>query len=229
MMTGLAAAKGDLIYLIDSDLEESPEWAINFFERMRATNAEVIYGVQERRKGGHFERISGTLFWKLINVLSGLELPANIVTARLMTKRYVAALLQHKEREIFIGGLWFITGFKQTPITVQKLGTSESTYTFGKKISLLVNSVTSFSNTPLISIFYIGLFILFLSCLYIGLLVVNWWFFSKPLLGWTSVMASIWFLGGLTISIIGIIGIYLSKIFSETKQRPYTIVKDIYE
>ena len=94
---------------------------------------------------------------------------------------------------------------------------------------MLVNSITSFSNAPLIGIFYIGVVISSIATIYIAYLVIQWTLIDKPLSGWTSVMASIWLLGGMIISFIGLIGVYLSKIFSETKQRPYTIVRRIYE
>lgn len=228
MMTGLAHAQGDLVFLIDSDLEEEPEWLINFANKMKLEQCDVIYGVQEQRKGGFFERSSGQLFYRFFNMITGLRLPENAVTARLMSKRYVASLLRHEEREIFMAGLWFITGFRQIPQLVKKNDTSETTYTFRRKMSLLVNSVTSFSNAPLISIFYVGVFIFFFSGCYITWLFLNWMFFSKILSGWTSVMGSIWLLGGMIISFIGVVGIYLSKIFSETKQRPYSIIRQIY-
>ncbi|MCE5982937.1 MULTISPECIES: glycosyltransferase family 2 protein [unclassified Pseudomonas] len=228
MMTGLDHSQGEHVFLIDSDLEEEPECLGHFAEQMTREGCDVIYGQQESRKGGRFERISGQWFYGLFKLLTGFALPRNVVTARLMTRRYVDALLRHQEREVFMAGLWHITGFDQRGQILNKLSTSQTTYTFRRKMSLLVNSVTSFSNTPLVSIFYIGLAISLLSTLYISYLVINWMFLAKPLSGWTSVMASIWLLGGMIISFIGIVGIYLSKIFAETKQRPYTIVRQIY-
>jgi putative glycosyltransferase len=229
MMTGLSYAKGEQIFLIDSDLEEEPEHLLAFSEQMQGEPCDVVYGVQEQRKGGWFERWSGQWFYRLFKALTGLALPEHVITARLMTRRYVDALLRHEEREIFMAGLWYITGFAQHPQVVKKHSTSETTYTFRKKMSLLVNSVTSFSNAPLVSIFYIGVLISLIAVFYIAYLVINWMFLAKPLGGWTSVMASIWLLGGMVISFIGVVGIYLSKIFSETKQRPYTIVRQVYE
>ena len=228
MMTGLAHASGDRVFLIDSDLEEEPECLIDFTQQMQSKRCDVVYGVQEQRKGNWFERWSGQWFYRVFKSLTGLALPENIVTARLMTRRYVDALLRHGEREVFMAGLWHITGFAQLPQSVKKHSTSQTTYTFRSKMSLLVNSVTSFSNAPLVGIFYIGLAISLISIAYIAYLGAHWMFLAKPLSGWTSVMASIWLLGGLVISFIGVVGIYLSKIFSETKQRPYTIVRQIY-
>lgn len=156
MMTGLAHARGEQVFLIDSDLEEEPEWLLSFSEQMQREQCDVVYGIQWQREGGVFERWSGQLFYRIFRLLTHLDLPNNIVVARLMTRRYVNALLQHDEREVFMAGLWHITGFDQRPQTIKKHCTSETTYTFRRKMSLLVNSVTSFSNAPLIGIFYIG-------------------------------------------------------------------------
>lgn len=228
MMTGLAHALGERVFLIDSDLEEEPEYLASFASQMERDSCDVVYGVQEARKGGWFERWSGRLFYRFFRLLTGLALPENVVTARLMTRRYVDALLRHQEREVFMAGLWYITGFDQRPQVITKHSTSETTYTFRRKMSLLVNSVTSFSNAPLVSVFYVGVSISLLALVYIAYLLMYWAFLAKPLSGWTSVMASIWLLGGMIISFIGIVGIYLSKIFSEIKQRPYTIVRQTY-
>lgn len=228
LMTGLAQARGDLVFLIDSDLEEDPEWMVEFHRQLQRESCEVVYGVQAERKGGLLERISGSVFYLVFKLLAQIDLPRNVVTARLMTRRYVDALLRHDEREVFLAGLWCITGFDQRPATVCKRSTSQSTYTLRRKIALLVNSITSFSNAPLIAVFYFGLAMLILSSCYIGYLVVHWMLLATPPSGWTSLMASTWLIGGLVISSIGVVGIYLSKIYSETKRRPYTIVRQIY-
>jgi len=229
MMTGLGHTKGDLVFLIDSDLEEEPEWVEAFAKQIEKDNCDVVFGIQNQRKGNWFERLSGQWFYALFKKLTGMALPENVVTARLMNRPYVNALLRHEEREIFMAGLWYITGFDQRAQVVKKHNTSETTYSFGKKMSLLVNSVTSFSNVPLVGIFYTGIAISSFTFAYITYLIMHWLFLSKPLSGWTSIMASIWLLGGMIISFIGVVGIYLSKIFSETKRRPYTIVRNVYE
>jgi putative glycosyltransferase len=228
MMTGMAHAKGERVFLIDSDLEEEPELLAEFSRKIDQTGCDVVYGVQKIRKGGWFERWSGTWFYWFFNLLTGLALPANVATVRVMSRRYVNALLLHEEREVFMAGLWHITGFNQQAYEIKKHNISRSTYTLKKKLSLFVNSVTSFSNAPLISIFYIGVSISLFSLAYISYLFVQWFLLTKPMSGWTSVMASIWLLGGMVISFIGVVGIYLSKIFSESKRRPYTIVREIF-
>ena len=108
-------------------------------------------------------------------------LPKNIVTARLMTRRYVDALLSHREREVLIAGLWLITGFDQRSQAVKKHITSQTTYTLRRKFTLLVNTVTSFSNAPLVGIFYVGIFIFMFALVYIVYLTMNWLFIAKPM------------------------------------------------
>ncbi len=228
MMAGLEQSRGDKVFLIDSDLEEEPEWLVEFAKQMVAEKSDVVYGIQQERKGGWFERWSGAVYYSLFNWLSNIEHPRNIVTARLMTRRYVNALLGHKERELVISCLWVITGFKQCAQTVKKHMTSSTTYSIPKKLGHLVNSITSFSEAPLKMIFFCGTLVFFGASLYAAMLIFNRFIMSHPVDGWTSIMVSIWVLGGMVISFVGIIGIYLAKIFSETKQRPYVIVRDIY-
>jgi putative glycosyltransferase len=229
MMTGLSHARGDLIFLLDSDLEEEPELLRLFFEHYQSSNVDVVYGVQKVRKGNFFEKITGDVFYKLFNLISIYPVPANLITARLMSQRYVKALVAHKEREIFLAGIWAITGFEQIPLIVKKHSKGTSRYNFFRKLSIVINSITSFSNKPLIFVFYLGSVISITSGIAAMILIIRRVFFNILLAGWPSLMVSIWLLGGLTIFCMGIIGIYLAKIFSETKQRPYTIVRNVYE
>lgn len=228
MMTGLAQAKGEQIFLIDSDLEEEPEWLLKFNEQMVQEQCDVVYGVQGKRKGGAFERGTGAIFYMLFRTLTGISQPDNIVTTRLMTQRYVQALLSHREHELNIGGLWIITGFKQVTQLVRKHSTSPTSYTLSRKFGHLVNAVTSFSSLPLVYTFYSGLLISISALFYISYLFLRYFLIASLPSGYTSLITSIWFFSGLIILFLGLQGIYLSKIFSEVKQRPYTIIRHIY-
>jgi len=229
MMTGLENARGERVFLIDSDLEEEPEWLINFESQMNCEASDVIYGVQSKRKGGYFEQFTGKLFYRVFSFFTGIKQPDNIVTARLMSRRYVDALLLHREREINIGGLWIITGFKQCHQTVHKHSSSSTTYSLSRKFSHFVNAVTSFSSLPLVFTFYSGLFISITAVAYISYLIIRYLFIAAPPDGYTSLIASIWFFSGLIIFFIGVQGVYIAKLFSEVKQRPYTIVRHVYK
>jgi putative glycosyltransferase len=229
MMTGLSHARGDLVFLIDSDLEESPELLTVFLAEMERTGADVVYGVQAKRRGGIFERATGALYYSLFNAMTAQPIPRNLVTVRLMSQRYVRALVAHQEREIMIAGLWTITGFRQAPLAIEKKHKGASSYDVRRKITHLVNSVTSFSSTPLVFIFYLGLSISAFAGVFGMYLVIRRLFFGVLLEGWPSLIVSVWFLGGLTLLSLGVIGVYLAKVFMEVKQRPYTIVREVYE
>lgn len=128
------------------------------------------------------------------------------------------------------GVLTELVGFRKKSIVVQKSSSSPTSYSMGKKFSLLVNGVTSSTNRPLWLIFYLGLGITLGSLAYVVWLIINRAIYGSQVVeGWTSVIISIFFFGGLIIFVLGIIGIYLSKIFIESKRRPYTVIRKIYE
>jgi putative glycosyltransferase len=195
---------------------------------MKTDESDVVYGVQDTRKGGLFESCTGWVFYRIFRLLTGIAQPDNIVTARLMTRRYVEALVAHQERELNIGGLWVTTGFKLSQRTVRKHASSPTTYTLARKFSHLVNAVTSFSSLPLVFTFYAGSLISLSAVFFIAYLVFRFFFISMPPDGYTSIIASVWLFSGLIIFFIGLQGIYISKVFSEVKQRPYTIVRNVY-
>lgn len=228
LMAGLEYAKGELVFLLDSDLEEEPEWLLAFEKMMRQKQCDVVFGVQEKRRGGLIEKVTGAVFYKVFRLLSGIKQPSNIVTARLMTQRYVRALITYTERELNIGGLWMLTGFDQAAFRVRKHSNSPTSYTLARKLSHLLNSITSFSNLPLVYAFYCGLLISITALGFIFYLVVRFFFSSSPPSGYTSMIASIWLFSGLIIFVLGMHGLYLSKIFSEVKQRPRSIIRHIY-
>ena len=163
IMTGLAHARGRLVFVLDSDLEEPPELLGRFHAEMGRSAADVVYGVQPSRKGGLLERLTGGLFYRLFNWAAAEAIPQNMLCARLMTQRYVSALLSHREREVFLQGLWMATGFTQVPVVTPKHSKGTTTYGFTQKIAILVNAVTSFSNRPLVFVFYAGCVISFVA------------------------------------------------------------------
>jgi putative glycosyltransferase len=148
---------------------------------------------------------------------------------RRMSRRYVDALLAHEETEVFLGGLLQSTGFRQRALTVQKRSRAGSTYTLRRKLSLLVHAVTSFSAVPVMSIFYLGMLVFVASLFMAAYLVVRKLFWGDvTLVGWTSLMLSTWFLSGLLMMSMGVLGLYLSRIFMEVKRRPRAIVRAVH-
>lgn len=231
LLTGLRHATGDLIFMMDSDLEEDPELIEEFYRAYKDSPREIdlVYGVQSSRQGGIVKKITGHLFYRLFNSLSPIPSPENPTPFRLMTRRYVDALVSFRENEVFFLGLSLLTGFSGIGVPIIKHSTSPTSYTLAQKISQFVNAVTSFSNRPLIFIFYAGLLMSAASLSYLVLIILQYFFYGVGVSGWTSLMVSIWLVGGFIVFCLGVIGIYLSKIFIEVKQRPLTIIKTIYE
>jgi putative glycosyltransferase len=229
MMTGLMHSRGDLVFLIDTDLEEDPELLQRFHEEMQRSGADVVHGVQRRRKGDWFERVSGAVAYKIINAASPTKIPESLVTVRLMTRRYVDALVRYQEREMNIAVLFTYAGFKQVALPIDKKHKGSTTYNFSRRLANLVSSITSFSTAPLEFIFYMGVTIAIFAAVYGAYLVGRWVVIDQIPEGWSSLIVSVWFLGGLTLGSLGVIGIYLAKVFSEVKQRPLTTVREVYE
>lgn len=229
IMVGLEHARGLKVFLIDSDLEEDPLALSQFFTEMEKTQAEVVYGVQSNRKGNLIRNLGGAWFWSFFNIISEVKVTPNMITSRLMSRSYIDALLKFRERDLFLAGIFALVGFKQIPMAVKKGARSGTTYTIRKRFALLVNATTSFSNRPLVLVFYFGLTISLAAGVAAIILIVRTLFYGDFLIGWPSVIVSIWLLGGITIFCIGLIGIYLAKVFHEVKDRPLSIVRKLYE
>ena len=144
-----------------------------------------------------------------------------------MTRRYVDILIQYRERALFIGGVWQIIGFKQLPILVHKKSTSKTTYSLKNKIEMVFNSITSFSSKPLVLLFKISVLINIITLAIIARALYFWFSYDHNITGYTSLIISIWMFGGLLLTAISIVGIYLSKVFMEVKKRPRYSIKEI--
>jgi putative glycosyltransferase len=229
-VAGLAHARGRRVFILDVDLEERPEWLADFVAQMDESGADVVFGVSRVRKGTFFRRLLGAIFWKLFNALSDVHVPENPCTVRLMSRRYVDALLTLPDRNLFLAGNYAWLGFRQDPRPVEKgLRHTASTYTARRLIALFIDAVTSFTSYPLRLIFGSGVVIAALALVSGSALAL--YKLARPeaiSLGWASIVVSIWLLGGLTISFLGVIGIYLAKVFNETKGRPLYVVKAIH-
>lgn len=227
IITGLKYATGDFIFLIDCDLEEAPELLSEFYtEFLREPDFDIIIGQQKKRKGGIFERITGHLFYTFINLVSTYSIPESQLIARLMTKRFVKSLVSHHEKELFFAGICSITGYNQKFYKTLKHHKGDTAYSFSKKLSQTVNAIVSFSNKPLYFIFILGVCSSCLAFLYILYIIILKIFFTIQL-GFSSIIASIWAVGGVLLISVGILGIYIAKIFSEVKNRPI-IIKQVY-
>jgi putative glycosyltransferase len=231
MLAGLRYARGNLVFLIDIDLEEQPEWLLDFWQDLRNSSADMIYGVQIARSGSFMKKHSGTFFYKFFNLAAEMSIPTNGCTVRLMKRRYVDSVNEFTEAHPFMMGLFSWSGFVQQPRYVTKIRRAgKSNYTSLKLVRLSVDAITSFSSYPLTVIFAAGICITLLSLAYAVFLLIDKILHPDMILsGFTSIMVSLWLIGGTLISILGLIGMYVGKIFTETKRRPQYFVRRVYE
>ncbi len=230
MLAGLAQARGELIFLLDSDLEEPPEVLSTFLEIMKREDADVVFGVHDRSQGRLFHRWSGRIFWSLFSMLSDIKPDPNRCAISLMTRQYAVTLSGLPERNVSLTGLFAWPGFKQVPVHIERnIRREKSTYTFPMRVSLFAKSIVDFSATPLIAIFYLGLIMAgfaFATAMYF---LVNKLFNPEAIIsGFTSIIVSIWLVGGMIIAVLGVVGIYVSRLYIEAKARPRTIVRRIH-
>lgn len=232
IVAGLELSAGDRVFLMDCDLEEQPEWLQLFSEKMDQSGADVMYGIQQQRTASRASNLFGELFWSALNFMSSVRIPHNPMTCRLMSRKYVDSLLTVQDRVLYLAGTFAWAGFTQIAIPLIKTprtGLQKTSYNLSRKLMQVADSFSSFSVTPLIFLFLTGLFIWLGSILFAtGILIEKILFPQIILSGFTSIMISIWFLGGTIILGIGIIGLYIAKIFQETKRRPLYIVRETY-
>ncbi len=226
---GLKYASGQYIFFADCDLEVSPSVLVDFYKTMLEKDADVVYGFQQTRKGSWFERYSGEIFWNVFNSLCETKVPANVCTERLMKRNYVSSLMELGDKDLFMAGMMYWTGFKQIGIPVVKTQRkTPSTYSFFRRVSLLVNAITSFSAAPLTLMLYFGVGTTAVSFILGAYFVLRDLIFHDVLLGFTSLATMITFSLGVMTSCLGIIGVYLGKVFNQVQNRPVAIIKNIY-
>lgn len=228
LLAGVEAARGDRVYICDSDMEEPPEWLEAFWERMDAGGGalDLVGGVQERRVRGLKDRVLAGGSWRLLAALSKTELRPNLVTARLMSRAYAAALVSYAEREVFLATLCSDVGFAQAFLPVEKVAEAPTTYTLTKKIRLLIDGITAFSVVPL----YLSAVLAGLLALLGGgalLFTLASWLRTETLPGWASQMGLMSLCFAALFGVLAIQGVYLGRVFTEVRARPRTIVRDV--
>lgn len=227
LTAGLDAATGDLVAMMDADLQDNPEELPRFIQKINE-GYYLVYGIRKTRRDPLFKRITSALFWNWINRLGGVQMPENQTMLRLMRKEVADALRGMRESHRFIHGLMAWTGFPWTTIVVEHSprAAGRTKYNLRRMFSLAINAVTSFSVLPLRLSTYLGLTVAFLSVIMGIAVVIRKIFWGYGVIGYASMMAVIFFLGGVILTVLGIMGEYLGKLYTQALGRPIYIIRE---
>lgn len=227
LLAGMFTSKdhSDCIVTIDADLQDDILVIKDFVEKFKE-GYEVVYGVREKRdKDSFFKRNTAQGFYKMMNSL-GVELVYNHADFRLLSKRAVIELERFNEINLFLRGIIPLIGFKSTNVYYErkKRLAGETKYPLRKMLSFAFDGITSFSIKPIRFVLFIG-FASFFGSLLFALYFLSLKLFGNTELGWTSLITSIWLIGGLQLIAIGLVGEYIGKIYGEVKKRPKYIIE----
>jgi glycosyltransferase involved in cell wall biosynthesis len=229
LSAGLNQVRGDYIFVLDADLQDPPELLSRMLEMVQQGN-DVVYGQRRERAGETwFKRESASWFYRVLSKLSDVEIPKDTGDFRLMTRRVVDQLNAMPESHRFIRGMVSWIGFKQGALHYDRDErlVGETHYPLKKMISFAIDAVTSFSIIPLRIASWFGAFISAVSCLgMIGVAIS--YLFGNTIAGWSSLAVLILFIGGTQLLVLGIIGEYVGRIYSDNKRRPLYIIDGIY-
>ncbi len=227
LKAGLDRSSSDAVIMMDGDLQHPPALIPSLIKEWENGN-DIVYTIRNDHKEiSKMKQLTSNLFYEIINNLSEINLEPGTADFRLMSKKVVEAFSLFTEADIFMRGMIKWMGFQQIGIeyTAANRASGTSKYTVKKMLRLALQGITSFSTKPLYIAAYLGLFFSVLSILYIPYIVISI-VTGHYVSGWASMIATIAFFGGLQLMILGIIGIYLGKLFMQSKHRPHYIVKE---
>lgn len=225
---GLDRAVGDAVVIIDADLQDPPELILEMYAKMQS-GYEVVYAKRRKREGESWlKKLTAKYFYRILKSITSVEIPVDTGDFRIMDRKVVDVLKQMPEHHKFLRGQISWIGFQQTYVEYDRdeRNAGETGYTYRKMLKFALDGITAFSDFPLKLATITGFivsgisFVVLLYALYIRLIKE----IHEP--GWTSIIVSVLFLGGVQLISIGVIGEYISRINSEVKNRPLYIVRD---
>jgi len=227
---GVDYARGDAVIIMDSDLQDPPAVSLQLIDKW-TEGYEVVYAQRRTRKDGFFKRVTANLFYRLLSRLSDIEIPRNVGDFRLMDRKVVDQLKRFPEHNRFLRGMVSFVGFRQTAVLFDRDGRNagETGYPLGKMIRFALDGIFGFSSAPLKLITRVGYFISALS--FAAIIYVLWVRLFVPtqaVSGWAFTVIAILFIGGVQLIMLGILGGYIGRIYTETQGRPLYIIDKIY-
>lgn len=228
LTAGMDHATGDAVIAMDADLQHPPDVIRELVLRWKE-GYEVVYTVRQTTEAaGLLKRASAKFFYRLFRALSDIDLPANSADFRLLDRRVVEAFRQIRERTRFLRGLVGWAGFRSIPVPYQANArlSGQTKYSLTRMIRLAIDGLVSFSTTPLYVAIYVGGLLALLGVAYLLYALYARFVTGNVVPGWTSLIILVTFVGGIQLVLMGIIGIYIGKIYEETKQRPLYLIRE---
>jgi len=231
IMAGMMTAKdwADAVITIDADLQDDIECIPQMVKHFEEGN-DIVYGVKVSRKADPLmKRMSAMAFYKMQSSM-GVESIYNHADFRLMSRRALQMLSDYGERNLYLRGLIPMIGLPSTTVddVIGERQAGASKYTLSKMLHLALDGITSFSTRPMQAIFTMGIFFLLIAC-GIFIYVIHAWVAGTAVPGWSSLILSIWLVGGFILIALGITGTYIGKIYTEVKHRPLYHIQDILD
>lgn len=225
---GIQHATGDVVVVIDADLQDPPEVILDMLKKWKA-GYDVVYGKRKNRKGeGAFKMFTAKAFYRFINRLSEVEIPLDTGDFRLLDRKVVDAFNRLPEQDRFVRGMISWLGFDQAPVYFSRNArvAGKTKYPLRKMLSFALDGILSFSNKPLRMAAYFGFLLSGVSFLAILIAIIQRIFTENWVTGWTSLFISLMFFSGVQLITLGIIGEYIGRIYRESKNRPLYFLKE---
>ncbi len=227
LKAGFDMSHTDAVMCMDGDMQHPPAMIPQFLALWEEGN-DIVYSIRkDHLEIPKMKRKTSDMFYNLLNRLSSIELEKGTADFRLLDKKVVDVLRDIKEHDLFWRGLVKWLGFKQVAIEYDPAprASGRSKYNYKKMMELALKGITSFSTKPLTIAIYLGFFCSLISVLYVPYALISM-YFGHVISGWASIIMTIAFFGGIQLIILGIIGIYLGKMFMQSKQRPHYIIRE---
>lgn len=225
---GLAQAIGEWIVVMDCDLQDQPKEIIKLYKKANE-GYDIVLASRHHRQDNYYKKLSSRIFYKVFNYFAGIEINSSIANFGIYKKKVITSVLNINDSIKFFPLFINWVGYKSVAIDIEHKEREEgkSSYSFGKLVTLAFNAIISFSDKPLRIFIGFGATISLLSII-VGIYMLIMYFSGKiteP--GFASIIISIWFLSGIIISCIGIVGVYLAKTFNQVKNRPIFIIDKV--
>lgn len=226
---GLDYARGEAVIIMDSDLQDPPRVSLELIAKWRE-GFEVVYAQRRSRRDGFVKKLTASVYYRLLDRLADISIPKDTGDFRLLDRKVVEQMKRFRERNRFMRGLTSYVGFKQTAVLFDRdeRHAGETNYPLKKMIKLALDGITSFSTVPLKLISQIGFGVSLLSFLgIIYALVIRLFYPDIAVPGFAFTVISVFFLGGVQLLTLGILGTYIGRIYSEVQNRPLYIVESV--